>query len=275
MNSHHIMPVEGETILGMCIDADNAKAHEDMIRVTKSGDGNMIQVDIAVVVPPVKNVPLGDLQKSLDNLITSLERQPIYFMDPKSRRRYGFSSDYPRSAIVVTYVINTAGELLLEELVLSQAIGTMISFSDYHKTEKSEEIISVLRKILSTKPGIESHVNEELSRTFPKSEDSGYKTTLMLTQLFNSTCRLASREKSVRIPFIRRPLVKHGDNFFLINDGLAKFSACLRDPCAFINASNLVSYLSGEKILPFSKKYLQEMLPIRATYDKGGLIQIV
>lgn len=267
MNSHLIVPVEGHIIFGKCIDADNAKTHEDLIRVTKELNGST-QIDIAVIKPPIKNVSFDELLISLRDLITNETRELFLFMDTPSRARYGFNAIYPRSALVATYTLDSKGELIFEELVISEAIGEMITYSEYCQSSEYVEILSSLRKVLKTKPNVEKHVNKELARALPKSKNAGYETTFILTQLFNATCREAARRKNVRIPFIRRPNLERGDNFFLINNGFAKFNAPLRDPCGFINICNLISYFSGEKIPPFTKKFLRKILPIRSLYGQ-------
>jgi hypothetical protein len=259
MSTPHILPVENATILGMCIDGDNTKSHEDLIRITKRN--NFTQIDIAVVVPPVKIVPLDRLYASLYQLIKSNDMQQLLFLDMESRIRYSFNSLFPRAALVATYIVDNQGELIFEELMLSQAIGMMRSFSQYSKSPDAQGIIEDLTKVLETKPGIKSHVKDVTLQNAPKSYDPGYRTTLIATQLFNSTCRVAA--KKVDIPMIRRPALNHGDSFFLLNDGLAKCSGCLRDATAFVNASNMVSYLSGNLRLPFSKEFLMASLPIK------------
>jgi hypothetical protein len=261
MDTHHISPVENTTITGMCIDADNTKSHEDLLRITKQDDTT--QIDIAVVIPPIKIVGIEKLHSSLNYLITSSEKQQLFFLDLASRIRYGFNDTFPRTALVATYIIDTRGELIFEELMLSQAIGIMRSFSQYASSSDNKQIIFDLKKVLTTKPGVESHVRDLIRKNIPKSYDPGYQTTLMATQLFNLTCRNAANSEN--IPFIRRPALRHGDPFFVMNEGAGKYSGCLRDPTAFVNASNMVGFLSGDIILPFSREYLMANLPIRRT----------
>jgi hypothetical protein len=261
MTSHHLASVENTTITGMCIDADNTRSHEDLLRITKQ-DG-ITQIDIAVVVPPIKVVSLEKLLSSLTYLITSDERQHLHFLDMESRIRYGFNSRFPRIALVSTYIIDGNGELIFAELVLSQAIGTMISFSEFANSPDHKKILSELKKVLKTKPGIESHVKELIRKNKPNSNDPGYQTTLIISQLFNLICRDAANREN--IPFIRRPNLRKGDPFFLMNNGMGKFSRCLRDPTAFVNASNIFCFLSGDATLPFPREYLIKNLPFRRT----------
>ena len=268
MNSHHLAPVEGEPIHGTCIDADNTRAHEDMFRITKNKDG-MLQLDIAIVVPPLKIVSPEKLQASLDDLLYNESGKPRLFLNLETRARYGFNSIFPRTALVVTYVIDKHQEILLEEVMLSQAVGEkMRSYSEYDNSEDAEEILSDLYRVLKTKPGIASYVQEILESNKPDSDSPGYKTTFITTQLFNSTCRMSARSIGVNVPFIRRPHKVRGNYYFLLNDGLAKFSSSLRDPCALINISNLISHCNGEEILPFPEEYLRERIPLITTYKK-------
>jgi hypothetical protein len=261
MTIHLLAPVENTTIIGMCIDADNTRSHEDLLRITEL-DG-LTQIDIAVVVPPIKVVSLEKLGLALNHLITSDNRQHLYFLDTESRVRYGFNSDYPRAALVATYTIDDTGELIFSELVLSQAIGNMISFSEYANSSDHKHILSELKKVLKTKPGIEFHVKELIRKNAPKSYDPGYQTTLIATQLFNLTCRDAANREN--IPYIRRPNLKKDDPYFLMNEGMAKYSGCLRDPTALVNASNMVSLLSRDPTLPFTRDYLLKNYPFRRT----------
>lgn len=268
MNSHHLAPVEGEPILGTCIDADNTKAHEDMFRITKD-KGGTLQLDIAVVIPPLKIVPLDKLQASLNDLLVNESRQPRFFLNLETRTRYGFNSTFPRRALVVTYVIDSYGEILLEEVLISQAVGKMMRpYTEYNNSHDSSEILSDLRRVLKTKPGIVSYVEEILANNRPNSDSPGYQTTFITTQLFNSTCRMSARSIGVNTPFIRRPHRILGDHDFLLNDGLAKFNSPLRDPCALINTSNLVSYCEGEETRPFTEEFLRERIPLITTYKK-------
>ena len=268
MDNHHLAPVEGEPIHGICVDADGTKAHEDMFRITKNEEGTL-QLDIAVVVPPLKIVPLDKLQASLNDLLVNESRQPRLFLNLETRTRYGFNSTFPRRALVVTYVIDRHEEILLEEVMISQAVGKrMRSYTEYDNSADANEILSDLRRVLRTKPGIVSYVEEILANNRPDSDSPGYQTTFIATQLFNSTCRVSARSIGVNTPFIRRPHKVRGDHYFLLNDGLAKFNSPLRDPCALVNTSNLVSHCEGEIIPPFTEEFLRERIPLITTYKK-------
>lgn len=266
MDDHHLAPVEGEIIQGICVDADNTKAHEDMFRITKDSEGTL-QLDIAVVVPPLKIVSLDKLQASLNDLLVNESRQPRLFLNLETRTRHGFNSTFPRMALVATYVIDSYGERLLEEVMLSQAVGkTMISYTEYNDSPNASEILSYLWRVLRIKPGVASYVEEILANNRPDSDSPGYQTTFITTQLFNLACRMSAKKTGVATPYIRRPHKIRGDNYFLLNDGLAKFNSPLRDPCALINISNLVSHCEGEIIPPFTEEFLRERIPLITSY---------
>jgi hypothetical protein len=261
MKSFLIAPIDNTILLGLCIDEDRTKVYEDMVRVTNGEDGS-IQVDIAVIDPPVEKVRREDLRKALENLMVNSGKDIPYFIDYGIRKRYSFNIEIPQDAIVATYVVDSSGELIFEELTISRAVGIITPFSLYRNSEESSKVITALEKVIKTKPNVGTEVKHHVRRFLPESLDQGYLTTLLITKLFNNTCRVAARKKGVKSVFIKRPRILQGELFFRMNDGPASFNSSLRDPCSFINASNLSSYLSG-KPPPFSKKILRKEIPVK------------
>ena len=184
--SHHLIPVE-EIVHGLCIDDIGTRVCEDMVRVTTNDRGDT-QVDIAVVVPPIEKVNTSLLFASLKDLMVSKEKSNMLpFLDFQTKINSGFSETKPREVFLVTYVVNTYGELLLEELTLSQAICSMINYKEYEAWRGNYEIVNALTLVLGTKPEIGRHVARRLRESFPLSASCGYLTTLMISSLFNST----------------------------------------------------------------------------------------
>jgi hypothetical protein len=265
-----LAPVERSIITGMCIDSDHTRSHEDMLRITMSDNG-FLQIDIAAVVPPVKHVNRDKLLNALLYLTENDNREltPSFFSH-EDRERFGFSELSPRNAVVATFMLDPTGNLVYEGLVLSDyAVGSFVSYTDFRNSEEFEQINTCLRTLLQTKPDMREHVDQLIRDQRPKSNDPAFRATLMLTQLFNRSCRDAARSEEVYVPFIRHPSVSRGQTRFLMNDGLARFNASLRDPCALINMANLVSYFAGEKP-PFPESELISLIPIKKSLKRYG-----
>jgi hypothetical protein len=258
MSEYLMPPHKGELINGFCVDLDGTNIREDMLRISEGG--GRTQIDIACLIPPVRNVSIDKLHLSLDQQLTNKkfhEGIRFYpFISLAQKRHLGFDSTSPRQALVVTYVIDDTNELLVEELSVSEAVGEMLYFSEFDLLPIATKVVEILRRLVATNEEVSTLVREGLQRYYVYNRGLGFQTTFMCSTLFNHTCRDAAlREK---IPFISK---QYDETRFHLNTGKPKFNGCLRDPHAYVNASNLASYFSEKEIF-FSEEYIQKTISL-------------
>lgn len=258
MSDYLILPVEGKIIRGNCIDGDGTNVREDMVRI--SYRGNLTQIDIACLVPPVRNISIDELHASLmqqlSNTLYRTDQKFKPFISLPQKKILSFNDSSPRQALVATYIINGRNEILVEELSISEAVGELIYFSEFDQLSVGQEIVEVLKRLIHTDKEMITVVQEGSQRYYFESLKFGFQTTFMCSTLFNRMCRNASKGKGV--PYISK---QYGEHRFNLNSGNPKFNCCLRDPHAYVNASNLMSYFSNKELF-FSNEYLQKTLPI-------------
>lgn len=254
--NYQISPVRNSVIEGMCIDPEGTTIHEDSIRVTVLG--NRTQIDVAVIVPPLDLYSPERLQKSLVDLLTNSGRSFFNFFEHGVRLAASFQEDDERPALVATYVL-LDNKLIQEDIDCTLAKGIMVSTEEYSDAPEFEEILEVLRKLLTTKPDVKKRIFATLESNFPKrKKDKGFLIAFIATQLFNDTAVAAARKR--KIPFIKRPSFYSKHGYFTLNHSGSVFNRSLRDPCGFINASNLFAHFKKEPF-PFTRKKLKTIVP--------------
>ncbi len=258
MSEYLMSPHNGEIIKGFCVDLDGTHVREDMLRISEVP--GRTQIDIACLIPPVRNISVDKLHLSLGQQLTnkkfnaSIRFYP--FISLPQKRHFGFDSTSPRQALVATYVIDDDGELLVEELTVSEAVGEMLYFSEFDLLPIAPKIVNILKRLVATNDEVSSLVREGLQRYYFYNRGLGFQTTFMCSTLFNHTCRDAAlREK---IPFISK---QYDETRFHLNSGKPKFNCCLRDPHAYVNASNLASYFLDKEFF-FSEEYIQKTISL-------------
>lgn len=260
MSDYLFLPLQGEIIRGICVDPEGTNIREDLIRVEVKN--NKVQIDIACLVPPVRNISLEELHASLELQRTNVQYHPkqrfFPFISLPHRRHLSFNESSPRTALIATYVLNEYGKRSVEELSVSEATATLWSYDEFHRSSESQMVVWALKRLMYTYDELSEYINNGL-KMYPRSNGNlGFQTSFISTALFNHTCREAVKKEG--IPFIAPlPLQKS----FFLNDGSPKFNCCLRDPHAYINASNLMAYFS-EKELFFTEEYLKKTLSLIA-----------
>lgn len=259
MSDYLIPLVEGEILKGTCIDGDNTSVHEDMIRITKNE--SRIQIDIASLAPPsLTPVLIEKLELSLKQQLETPWKKTLPFFDWHSRRDLGFNSKYSQLALIGTYVLTKYGELLSEDLSMSRAIGEMVYYSEYDVSKEAEEILSHLKILLKSQPGLLSSVEKGLQKKLPKSRSLGFQTTYIANEIFNKTCRNSAR--MIGSPFIQKSFSEYEDREYSLGGEWAKFTSPLRKPESFINATNLKNHFQKTR-MRFPESRIRNIIPVR------------
>lgn len=251
-----LAPVEGCVIKCLAVDRITTKVRDDGFRITRKG--KWTQIDMVAIVPPEEKLMRENLRKVLEKMSDNGTRQGTTTGLFRPEVMYPSSlSETPKSVLVVTHLIHL-NELVREETTLGKAVlETSMSDQEYGESERFfHDEIAIMRS-LKTNRRLHKHV--ESCRNHDFITDHGKCGIMMyaMLELFNETCRLyANSWDSPFVSFLRSHTANSG---FRIG-GYARFNCGLRDPCAFINATNLARRLNGQA--PFlSEPELVKILP--------------
>ncbi len=241
---------------GTAIDAEDTIYREDCYHCEVKSFG--IRFRVMVAIPPVSLVNKDGLQSALIEQFETgkAKHLPNYFLR-QQKKDYTFSTVYPCESLVTEYILFDH-VLTSESAYLAQTtLSDRYSYQVYGKTLRASRHTEIIRDILSGKRHLLRKFNDDFSRDILQKSGIAGQLIYGAMELFNHTCRNVARDNN--IPFVAISEKEKGSSF-RISHGYAYFNRSFRDPCAYLNLTNLVHFLTtGEPL--YSEDELLALLP--------------
>jgi len=214
---------------------------------------------VMAVIPPHYRVIKAELAEALKIQLKMSHRQnsfPIFTQPTKTE--YCLQVGRPREVMVAEYRFNENGLPISESLYTGMiSLTERYFFEDHPELPNATLLKTMLRGLISCDTDLARMSESEFLKTIRKFEGFNAEFVLTALCLFNKTCREFA--KTHDIPFVAPP-EKNGRTDFCVSNGRATFNKGLREPCSFINITNLANFLSGKEFF-LSKEELHRYLP--------------
>ncbi len=258
MSNYLLAPLEGQVIKVLCIDNDNTKSMEDGFRITRQN--GITQIDIVCPIPPQNKISKEKVMFSLSRWGVTYNKSFCTFLSREEQINFGINRKSPCEVLVVTYIIDANGLLILEELSIAKARGVKRSYVDYGLSFDSAIDRLDFSRVIATKPELWKYIAKPKPFDFVSSPRAAHQIVNMSVQLFNRTCRDAARKED--IPFIAKKPSGLASRQLYLDCSHAIFKQTLRDPTALVNTYNIADAING-KPLTFSEAYLKHRLRLQ------------
>lgn len=239
------------------VDGEATACCEDGFCINVNNQETTLQ--IVAVVPPPEELSVINFDKVMFDRTRALKTSfgPSIF-SKEVKDLYSLKVGAPRKVVVAEYTFNKEAQLKKEALFLGAAsVERNFSYEEYLDHEQMEMSMRLLEQALARKSHLQRLFNSRYLVNLVEENGLGNAFVYGSLHLFNHTCRNIARK--INSPFLTAPDLLH-EKKFKINDGHARFNRALRDPCSFINITNLVSVLSGKPAL-LSIEELEKFTP--------------
>lgn len=255
-----IQTVKGTTIPYTAVDEERARVYEDAFRIRYHG-GNT-QVDVAAIVPPLGALDARNFFAALCAHLGAKKGARLPFLFNESdRMSAGFKEGQARKAVVCSYLLNGRGVLVEEHLCVTSVMVQHHTYEEYSQNLLIKRSLEVADRLMQSKrhAGLKTFAQNKDSAKDAAADGPAGKLVHSLLLLFNDSCKTYASKH--RIPYVRRE-GRNGNKLdgYCISQGFAKFNCGLRDPSAFINASNLSAQLT-QTPSPYPERDLRKLLP--------------
>ncbi len=237
----------------LSVDKLGTVVHEDALGIVQEGD--ITRITIGAVIPP-REIPEKLLIQVLNDELLQVSKKPVTFLNLSERLKYSFNTTHPRKSLIATYEINGRDELILEDLSVSEITVAPVTMEDYGNSAECMDTINNVLRVLWNKPNLHYFGRIWQQRSYDESWGPAHYMINMALQLFNNTCRDAAKKECLF--FMERP--NPYTPYFKTYGEQAVFNRTLRDVTAYINASNMASFLLDEPCV-YGQQFLIENLP--------------
>jgi hypothetical protein len=252
-----VKPRASEVFYGTAIDEAGTRIREDCYSLTETQGGG-ITLRVMIAVPPQENVfSCGAFRDALKAELTRKKSEvSVPFLQMKEKLYHSLHLGRLCEGVIAEYEFSPEKEFLGESLYLGfVGLEQQLTYQETSQSHDMVELIHLLENVFKHKPHLQRHFGSSYINTFFEADGAGSKFVFGLLELFNHTCRTVARRE--QIPFVR---IHESRKRFVISKGYARFNRAFRDPCAFINLTNLTSWLANERYL--SGGDLLQLLPI-------------
>jgi hypothetical protein len=252
-----VKPLETRTIYGTAIDDIETIFREDCYQYVEINQSETALLVMAAI-PPFSKVLKEEFDEALRIQFAKGKAKELpKFFESKDKKACTFSRNKPSKALVTEYKLSQ-GTLISESIYLADNVcAEQYTHKQYNETVRATRHTEIVANIISTKQSLHSKFNDAFLKGLV--EESGISAQLVYgtIELFNHMCRHFARNNN--IPFVGISEREKGVGF-RISNGYANFNRAFRDPCAFVNMSNIVHFLScGKELL--TEEELRSLLP--------------